>query len=156
MITIPNSYDSTSGLCKILAVPLTHIESVAVDESGAFANVYIKTDEQIIDIPIGAPEDSDWSEEMKETDAGDVYYEKIVGNIRREDEKNREIIRRLEVGRWLVLFSDCAGTIRVAGSQEFPLRFLTNRNSKNSNGTQFTMTGTQLHPALIVKNIDEL
>lgn len=156
MITIQSSFDSTSGLIKLMAVPLTHIECIAADETGAFANVYIKSERQIVDIPIEMPEQFDWQEEMKETDGGDTYHEKIVGGIRCEDEKNRNIIRTLEVGRWIVLFEDTLGTIRVVGSQEFPMRFITSRNFSKSNGTTFTMECVQLTPAPIVKNMDEL
>lgn len=150
MNTIPTRSDAVTGLQRITAIPLPCIEALIRDHDGT-GKVYLKSDSQVIDIPIFNEEAFHYQETSSNEEGGKVYNVSIVGSIMQESEDNRGYIQKLEDGRWLVVATSCDGTVRCFGTTEFPLMFVCERDSSKPY-LPFQFVGMGLSPSFIVVN----
>lgn len=150
MNTIPTTSDAITGICRLIAVPLPAVQFVSRNEDGT-GQIYLHSDSQVIDIPVINQQTFHFTETSSTEEGGKVYNQNVRGVIQQESAENKGIVKILEVGKWIVIFEQCDGTVRCVGSSNFPLSFSAERDS-NKPYIPFEFVAISIYESFIVTN----
>ena len=150
MNTIPTTSEAITGLCQMIAVPSTFVQIVSRNEDGT-GQVYINSDSQVINIPVINEQTFRFSETSSTEEGGKVYNQNVRGVIQQESAENKETIKTLEEGKWIVIVEQCDGIVRCFGSEFFPMSFAADRDSTKPY-IPFEFVGITIHESIIVTN----
>lgn len=152
MKTISFDYDNVAGCCKAYAIPEESFVALTDESSSGTATLVTTDPDGIVEVPTYA-NDLSFDENSSQTDHGQLYDVAVSGSIPVLASTGEDVLRRLECGRWLLLFQTRNGNTVLAGTKDVPLRFSRGRNvGPNADRTQFSFTAKEPEPSLYVSS----
>lgn len=153
MKTLTFDYDNRPGLARMYAIPPESFRRLRYDYILSIQYIEVVGRDNIIEIPIFADNSFTVSEKQSSADGGDLWEVGISGCIPKNE--NAHIVELLERGDWLVICQDQNGTVKLYGSVDIPLRFLSDKSSGSPsamNGIRFTFSAKEPEPSVTLAN----
>lgn len=159
METFKFDYQNRGGVNQIYAISWGAVRYLRINyRTGAWQlKLYNQTPtgEHVIEIPVIAGGFT--FQETRIDDEKGIHYEPaILGTIPKCSLENAPLLKRLEMGRWLVLFVDNNGYMRIAGDKDTPLHFSTEKAlgslPADLNATAFEFSAQQPQEARYLEN----
>lgn len=153
MKTLTFDFDNRPGLARILVIPPKSFRRLRYDYIMSIQHLEVVDRANIIEIPIFADNSFAVSEKQSSADGGDLWDVNISGCIPKNE--NTHIVELLERGDWLVICQDQNGTVKLYGTVDVPLRFLSDKSSGSPsamNGIRFTFSAKEPEPSVTLAN----
>lgn len=153
MKTLIFDFDNRPGLARMYAIPPESFRRLRYDYNRSVKHLEVVGRTNIIEIPIFADNSFAVSEKQSSADGGNLWEVSISGYIPKNE--NSHIVELLERGDWLVICQDQNGTVKLYGTVEIPLRFLSDKSSGSPsvmNGIRFTFSSKESEPSVTLAN----
>lgn len=142
--------DYVPGVAMAYAIPASDFLLLTPETADGIAILDLTSTSGIVELPTYA-DDLAFSEVPVE-DGGLVAYDvTVTGSSPVTSSQNEDVLRRLEEGSWLLLFKTKGGSVKLAGSEDIPLRFTRETQvTKAEDRVRFTFSGLEEESALFV------
>lgn len=160
MKVINYDFDNVGGLLQIFAIPSTSFLCIRKDYVANLNYLELRSQDDLISIPVYANDTYMYSEDKTTTDAGDIWSVSVEGVIPKLYSYNKGLIEILERGLWYVLAVDGNGEVHWCGQEDALMLFNTQKTSgqtaANRNGITFTFSCVQDEPTIFITDLEEL
>ena len=150
MNRIDFDFDNVGGISRMFAIDVRGVHALTHNLLTGLYRLSLHRGAIVIEIPVYAPEATDFSERQQLDDAGEVYKVSISGFIPRQ---NSSLVPQLERGSWIVVHQDANGDTLLSGSVDVPLVFTSSKSAGGDggkNGNAFTFSGTEPSPSVLL------
>lgn len=151
---IKKSNQNLGGVVELMAIPVSSFLRIREDYKAGTKHLEVKERENIILMPAEPENKVKWEEVHELADGGDLWTIKVSGIVPNVDSVDHKLEERLQRGRWLVLTRTSNGCVRLSGSCDTPMRFITNtgtgENAASLNAMAFSFECSQAEPSVVL------
>lgn len=156
MKRIKHNIDNVGGLISLYIIPPSSFLRLRKDYTDNTSYLELQNKDDIIEIPVLFDSSYSFTEVHSSGNHGDSWEITVQGVIPAVGNGSFGIISELQRGYWYVVCIDGNGCSRLCGTEDVPMKFLTNTTtgSKASdlNGINFELHNIQAEPAVIISN----
>ena len=151
-------FDNRGGIAYMYALPPECLNRIRRNfgDDDTFSPEFVKS-EKMIKVPCYAGSSHKFVEKKTLGEDGESYSLEISGVVPAHLMARNEL-KKLSKGRWLVVFQDKMGEIRMSGTKEIPLYFDYNDETGGQvtelNGYKFSFVAKQAKPSLVCVQVD--